>query len=434
MKRYLSKMLLVLVTMLCGGALCNSAPAQRPASPVEVTKVIQKNAAAGQNFVASVVPLRVATIGSAVDGRVVEIPWKVGDRVEEKGPLAKLLTQTIQLEVVAAEAQLKIYVEELRELKNGSRAEEKSLAAASVAAARARVAAVEARTKYLVGLQKRVKSLFDSGRAATQEELEKAVSDALESTQLLREAQEDLLAAMASQKLVELGPREEKIAQSVARVAMQQAIVDRLNDQIAKYTIISRFSGYVIRKHTEEGEWVKRGDPVADVAALDSVHIVTNVVDHHIPYVKHVMEVRVELPAISDQVFTGVVDEIVPQGDARARTFPVNILLRNEVTPDGPLIKSGMFARVTLPTGAKQDALFVPKDALVLGGPSPVVYVVVREGSSRTVQPVPVQLGIASDGLIQVEGKLSFGQEVVTRGNERLRPGQAVSVKTVSTR
>ena len=130
---------------------------------------------------------------------------------------------------------------------------------------------------------------------------------------------------------------------------------------------------------------------MADVAALDSVHIVTNVVDHHIPYVKHGMEVLVEVPAISDQVFTGVVDEIVPQGDARARTFPVKILLPNEVTPDGPLIKSGMFARVTLPTGAKQDALFVPKDALVLGGPSPVVYVVVREGSSRNTQSVKVK-------------------------------------------
>lgn len=404
--------------------------AQPPAPPVEVVQVIQQKAASGQSFVASVVPLRVAIIGSAVDGRVMELPWKVGDRVEMSGTLAQLLTQTIRLELVAADAQLDIYDEELLELENGSRPEEKNQAAAAVAAAEARVAAVQARTEYLAGLRERVQSLFDSGRAATKEELEKAVSDALESTQLLRESQEDLLAALATQKLVQLGPRKEKIAQSRARVAMQQAVVDRLKDQIAKYTIISRFSGYVIEKHTEVGEWVKRGDPVAEVAALDEVHIVTNVVDNHIPHVKRGMEVRVELPAISNKVFTGTVDEIVPQGDARARTFPVKILLRNEITQDGPLIKSGMFARVTLPTGEQQDALFVPKDALVLGGKSPIVYVVVREGKESIAKPIPVQLGIASDGLIQVEGQLSAGQNVVIRGNERLRPNQAVSMKS----
>lgn len=402
--------------------------AQRPPALVTVAKVIQKSTAAGQSFVGSVAPIKLATVGSAVDGRVSELTWKVGDRIKQNEPLVQLLTQTIELELAAEKSQLTIYAEELRELENGSRPEEKQQAQANVAAAKARVAAIEARNNYLAGLRQRVEALYKNGRAATEEELEKAVSDMQESNELLREARQQLQAAQATQQLVQIGPRQEKIAQSTARKAMQQAVVDRLEDQLRKYTIISRFDGYVVQKHTELGEWVKRGDPVADVAALDQFHVVANVVDHHIPFAKLGMEVRVEIPAIADQVFTGTIDEIVPQGDVRARTFPVKILVDNVITEDGPLVKSGMFARAMLPTGKVQEVMLVPKDALVLGGPSPVVYVVRGSPEKASVTPVPVQLGVASEGLIEVIGDLEVGATVVVRGNERLRPGQAVRV------
>jgi multidrug efflux pump subunit AcrA (membrane-fusion protein) len=43
-----------------------------------------------------------------------------------------------------------------------------------------------------------------------------------------------------------------------------------------------------------------------------------------------------------------------------------------------------------------------------------------------TVRPVPVETGVAVDSLIQVIGPVQPGMKVVTKGNERLRPGQAV--------
>ena len=46
----------------------------------------------------------------------------------------------------------------------------------------------------------------------------------------------------------------------------------------------------------------------------------------------------------------------------------------------------------------------------------------------QSVRPVPVKTGPAYGPLIEVEGDLKAGQQVVTRGNERLRPGQAVQV------
>jgi multidrug efflux pump subunit AcrA (membrane-fusion protein) len=116
----------------------------------------------------------------------------------------------------------------------------------------------------------------------------------------------------------------------------------------------------------------------------------------------------------------------------RSRTFPVKVRVENEITAAGPLLKSGMLARVVLPTGKTQEALLVPKDALVLGGrEGPVVFVFQPDTANHTqgtVRPVVVQLGVAEGSWIQVSGALEAGQRVVSEGNERLRPGQEVVV------
>jgi hypothetical protein len=83
-----------------------------------------------------------------------------------------------------------------------------------------------------------------------------------------------------------------------------------------------------------------------------------------------------------------------------------------------------------LAVGQPEPALLVPKDALVLGGPSPVVYVVRADPQTQqpSAVPVPVQVGVAAEDLIQVSGELQAGQRIVVQGNERLRPGSPVNV------
>jgi hypothetical protein len=149
---------------------------------------------------------------------------------------------------------------------------------------------------------------------------------------------------------------------------------------------------------------------------------VAQVNEQAIPFVKLNDEVRVEVPALGRTDLIGTVAAIVPQADLRARTFPVKIRLDNEIVDDVPVLKAGMYARAMLSTGAKTQATMVPKDAIVLGGPSPMVYVVTDESNAKTSSPRPVRLGVANGPWIQVVGDISAGQQVVVRGNERLQP------------
>lgn len=392
-----------------------SALAQRggPAA-VTVSIVVERQVREGQTFVGTVTPVRRSSVGSAVDGRVADFPINNGDFVRKGQPLAQLLTETIGHEVAAARSELKLRQEELKELENGTRPEELRRAKAVMLADQA---IVEYQRKRL----KRLQDLFNQN-TINDDELQQVISEATR-------AEQEYLQAVEAHALALAGPRTEQIEQARARVAMQQSITQKLSDQLGKHTIKAPFDGYIVAEHSEVGQWVQRGQLVAEVVALNEVDIVAQVLENHAAHVELGQSVRVEVPALSDHVFTGRVVAVVPQADLRSRTFPVAVRVQNDISSVGPLLKSGMLARATLPTGPETKALLVSKDALVLGGPQSTLYVVTDgEEGSKTVRPVPVVLGVASGPLIEVTGNVKVGDQVVVRGNERLRPGQPIKV------
>ncbi len=400
--------------------LASAAPAlpQGGAPPVDVVAVRKDRITTTARFVGTVEPVKRAVIGSAVDGRVEKLFVNEGDRVGsgDEGRIAQILTSTIELEKKAAEAELRLRKEEVAELQAGTRPEEKRRVKAQMAAA-------AAAREYAKANLDRTERLFRNGTAT---------SDAFESARSAFAAADELFnERKAAHELAEIGPREETKKQAEARRDLQAAMVEKLSDQINKYTVRSRFPGYVVAEHTEEGAWVKSGDPVAEVVYLDEVDVLVHVLETQIRHVRRGEKVRIEIPALPDEVFVGEIVHVVPQADTRTRTFPVKVRLENVIEEGVPVVKSGMLARVLLPTGGSVESHLVPKDALVLGGPKPVVFVADKSEGATTVRPVPVELGGASGPWIAVTGDLVKGQHVVVRGNERVRPGQPVSPRVV---
>jgi HlyD family secretion protein len=429
-----------------------AARAQFGPSPVEVSRVVQRDVAGGQTFVGTVTPAKRSAVGSAVDGRVVEFPINLGERVSKGQPLCKLLTETISLQIAAAEADYRLRKAELEELTNGSRPEEK-------AHAKAKMEAMEALRDYAMSRFKRYVELAkDADAAITQEQLEQTRSSSIEAERMF-------LAEQQMHKLMEQGPRIERIAQAQARMESQGELVQQLKDQLRKHSMISPFDGYIVAEKTEVGEWVTKGQVVAEVVYLDDVEIEAFVLDAQIDSVRIGQTVRVEVPALKQPLFVGEVAYISPQADVKSRTFPVRIRVTNQIRDDGPAIKAGMLARATLPVGQTHGSLLVPKDTIVFGGPAPMVYVVgpapppaggpppaAPKGSPKTagakpagppagappvdpnapppevVRPVPVVLGVAEGNLIEVTAELKPDDRVVVLGNERLRPGAPVIV------
>ncbi len=383
-------------------------------SPVRAVEVQQREISSSKTFVGTVQASKHAVLGSAVDGRVVEFNFEEGDFVKADEPVAQLLINTISLQRDAAAAELEVREAELEELQQGTRKLE-------VEQMEARMLAAKSRREYMKLRRDRAVELFEKRGVTSKEVYDEAVSAA-------DAAEQEYMDALKAYELAVEGPRAEQIKQAEARKNAQAAIVQELNDRIKKYTIRSLFDGYLVKKSTEIGAWASSGGAIAEVAKLDVVDVVANVPEQDVPYVRVGREVQVEVFAYPGRKFTGKVAAIIPQADIRARTFPVKVRVPNQFDEDQPALKAGMMGNVMLQTSQTKLAMLVPKDAVVLNRGSKVVYAVTPAEQGQIARMVPVTLGIQDGSDIEVIGDLKPGMKVVTHGNERLRPGQPITI------
>jgi RND family efflux transporter MFP subunit len=407
--------LLIGALSAAGGTASAQPPGAMAPSPVVVGEVEKRVIATGHTFVGTVTPRRVSTVGSPVDGRVDEFLVNEGDRVEANQKLAQLRVRSLQIELAGAKAELELRKRSLTQLELTKPKE--------IEQAEARMKAAEALLQYAESRLTRTRELHRR-KTANEDDLQEHVSAAEAARRVHAERK-------SAYELAVSGLWDEQIAQAAAQVAVQDEVINKLDYEISRHTIEAPFAGYVSREHTEVGEWISRGGPVVEIVDLEYVDVEVPVLESYVSKIKVGQAAQVRVAALPEESYDGTVELIVPQADVRSRSFPVKVRVKNSLDSDGPLLKPGMFARVTLAVGREEPALLVPKDALVLGGENVTVWVVSPNPRSKspgegTVLPVPVEMGIASDGWMEVRGDLKPGQQVVVEGNERLRPGQPV--------
>ena len=101
----------------------------------------------------------------------------------------------------------------------------------------------------------------------------------------------------------------------------------------------------------------------------------------------------------------------------------ITVKLRTE--PGTTALKDGMYVSAWIIVQEKDNALRLPRNALMFRG-NDVFAFVVKSGS--TVERRKLQLGIRSVDGVEVRSGISAGEQVVTRGRDRLSTGASVKV------
>jgi RND family efflux transporter MFP subunit len=114
-----------------------------------------------------------------------------------------------------------------------------------------------------------------------------------------------------------------------------------------------------------------------------------------------------------------VVRAVLPTEFSETRTRPVRFTLTNI----DPSFAIGQPVTLEVPIGSARDVLVVPKDALVQARGGWTAFV--NDGGKAS--PRTVTIGAALGDTFEVISGLAPGDEVVVRGNERLRPGQDIA-------
>ena len=254
-------------------------------------------------------------------------------------------------------------------------------------------------------------------RDASQSELKEAEARRKLAERNLERAQELFDAKVFSQQ--EMDDAFYEFSAWQGRLDRLRAEIERILDDITRCTIHAPFDGVVTDKHTELGQWLAVGDPVIELMAVDDLRVLVQVPERYYRGLRVGSRVSVEFEAIGGRKRLGTVTAIIPRADAQARTFPVKLKFPNP----GGKVAAGMLAQVSFSGGTAYRATIVPKDAVVSQNPHQVIYIIKDDG---TVDPIRVQTGAGVGSWIEVTGNVRPGRRVVTRGNERLMPGQAV--------
>ncbi len=209
-----------------------------------------------------------------------------------------------------------------------------------------------------------------------------------------------------------------------AKIDQLAAEIRRIQLDVDRSVVKAPFSGIVAAELTEVGQWVGKGTTVMELLSPYELEVRVEVPERHFADFKKGTPVLVTFDAIPGYEIAGKVLSLVPRASAQARTFPLRIRIKNK---DGR-IGAGMIASVSLAAGDSRRATIVPKDALITRGSERFVYVV---DSDQIVKMLPVTTGIGVGIWIEVQGPVTPESKVITRGNERVRPGQQVLAEPI---
>jgi len=195
-----------------------------------------------------------ADLGFQMAGRIGWIGPREGARVAAGEEVARLDQEELLAGKQAAEAQLAAARALLGELTTGSRPEEIAEGRAALRGAEERLA--DARRDL-----ERTRRLFEGG-AVSREALDKAETGALLAESAVDQARERV-------RILEEGPRQERVAAQRAVVAQAEAAVAQVDAALSNSVVIIPFPGVVTLRHREPGETVSPGVPVLTVMDLD---------------------------------------------------------------------------------------------------------------------------------------------------------------------
>jgi RND family efflux transporter MFP subunit len=215
---------------------------------------------------------------------------------------------------------------------------------------------------------------------------------------------------------------EQSIAALKASVAAAKGTLADVQSLLTDTVLVSPLDGFVTGRYADPGAVATSGMPIMAVQFMRNVWVSIEVPEEVSAKVHIGSIATVKLDALPDRTFTGSVIQFNPAADPQSRQFIVRIIVDNKQN----LIKTGMFARVSIEIGRAHHVVTVPREAVRRNGPESFVYVVDGKSEAKTR---PVTTGLSDPAYIAINSGLAPGERVVTMVANALKSGRKVSVK-----
>jgi membrane fusion protein (multidrug efflux system) len=206
-------------------------------------------------------------------------------------------------------------------------------------------------------------------------------------------------------------------------VAQQKAVVE-------KKTIRAMFDGRLGINAVNLGQYVNPGDKIVTLQSLDPIYVDFSLPQQNLSRMKIGQTVTVTTDAIPGREFEGKITAISPKVDPDTRNVQVEATIANgkhELLP-------GMYASVTVKSGAVQEYLTLPQTAVTYNPYGESVYVIEEGGKGADGKPVLiakqtfVTIGETRGDQVAILKGVKPGDMVATSGQLKLKNGSTVVI------
>lgn len=209
------------------------------------------------------------------------------------------------------------------------------------------------------------------------------------------------LAADGVISTVESDTTHNRRAEAVSKLEAAQLTLDSLRSQLLYTKLTSPFDGVITTRDVDPGDLAASGRTLIVVEDHSTLKIAFDAPQEDMEFLKTGLPVRAELGGKPVKL---EITHIYPSLD-RGR------MVRVEITAGGNAgIQTGSFVPLNVVWQRHETAITVPRESLMQRGPDDWVVFTVADGQLKLN---PVQKGMESDGLVEVEG-LQAGGQVVT--------------------
>ena len=210
-----------------------------------------------------------------------------------------------------------------------------------------------------------------------------------------------------------------------AQLAQIDASIKGAREQLKRHRVLAPFDAVVASRQVNPGDWVNPGTFVMELVSDQGVEVLVNATPELLERVRP--GDAAQLLSAGRQVPARVAG-LVPTLSARTRTVTLRLLPEQ---PAAWLVPGQVVDAAFELVHEDAQALLVPLDA-VLQSPAGARVLAVRDGKAVAVDLRVLEKN-AREALVLVTGQgqsLTTQDQVIIRGNERIRPGQDVRVQT----
>ena len=237
-------------------------------------------------------------------------------------------------------------------------------------------------------------------------------------------------------------------------IIVTEVINEKFSEKLETFgtAISSKSKTFKIRKDQVSGEFklkekVKKGDLILDLESgnivapfsgilgytgltedifvSDNIFIITlddnstiysdiKIPESYAPFIKKGLPVEAKVSSYGDKIFKGKIDFISSRINAETRSLLSRVSINNE---DLELL-SGSLLEITVKFNLR-DALSVPDTSIMMEGEKSYIYKVSDENITNKIQ---VDIGLRSDGKVEILSGLNEGDQIVAEGLKKVRP------------